>query len=281
MELAALALALVAAALHAAWNLLAKRASGGAGFVWSCAAAGAVLWAPLGLGALALGGRPEGAALGLMLGSGALHAGYFLLLQRGYGAGDLSLVYPIARGTGPLLAVPLAAVLLGERPGPAGVAGGAVIVASVLLLTSRPKPGEGRAIGFAVATGALIAAYTLWDALAVGRLDLSPVTYFWGAEVCRSTLLAPLALRRPQALRQVWRRERRVVLWVAVLSPLSYVLVLFALRLAPVSLVAPAREVGIVLGALLGRVVLGEPAGTRRLPAAVGVVVGVALLASS
>jgi drug/metabolite transporter (DMT)-like permease len=69
------------------------------------------------------------------------------------------------------------------------------------------------------------------------------------------------------------------VLWVAVLSPLSYVLVLFALRLAPVSLVAPAREVSIVIGALLGSIVLGEQAGGRRVPAAIGVVGGIALLA--
>jgi hypothetical protein len=94
--------------------------------------------------------------------------------------------------------------------------------------------------------------YTVWDAYAIGRLDLSPVSYFWGAELCRTALLAPLALPRSLALRRVWRDERRIVLWVAVLSPLSYVLVLFALRLAPVSLVAPAREVSIVIGVVGG-----------------------------
>jgi drug/metabolite transporter (DMT)-like permease len=238
-----------------------------------------VLWAPLGIGALAFSGGLDAAGCGLMLGSGGLHAGYFLLLQRGYAIGDLSLVYPLARGTGPLLAVPLAAATLGQRPGASDLAGGAVIVVAVLSLAGWPRAGEGKAIWFAVATGALIAAYTVWDAYAIGRLDLSPVSYFWGAELCRTALLAPFALPRSLALRRVWRDERRIVLWVAVLSPLSYVLVLFALRLAPVSLVAPAREVSIVIGALLGSVVLGEQAGGRRVPAAIGVVGGIALLA--
>jgi drug/metabolite transporter (DMT)-like permease len=123
--------------------------------------------------------------------------------------------------------------------------GGLDAVGCALMLGSGgSRAGEGRAIWFAVATGALIAAYTVWDAYAIGRLDLSPVSYFWGAELCRTALLAP-----------------------------------FALRLAPVSLVAPAREVSIVIGALLGSVVLAEQAGGRRVPAAIGVVGGVALLA--
>src|SRR5690348_18347001 len=100
-----------------------------------------------------------------MAGSGCLHSAYFTTLQRGYAAGALSVVYPLARGTGPALSVVLAIVILGERPGPLALVGAALIVAGVLSLAGggarRPR---GRAIGFAVATGATIAAYTIWDA---------------------------------------------------------------------------------------------------------------------
>ena len=283
MHAGALALVLVAAVAHATWNLLAKRvgADGGVAFVWAYGLASVVLWAPLALAALALGsGEIDLPALGFMVGSGALHAGYFVLLQRGYGEGDLSLVYPLARGTGPLLAVPLAAVALGERPSALDLAGGAVIVAAVLSLTGRPRVGARAAVGFAIATGVLIAGYTVWDAHAVGTLDLSAITYYWGGEVAQVALLAPAGMRRWSGVREAWRSSRPAVIGVAILSPLAYVLVLRALQLAPVSLVAPAREVSIVLGTLLGAVLLGEPAGGRRVAAAVAVVVGIGLLAA-
>lgn len=280
MNVAALALVLVAAAAHAGWNLLAKRAAGGVVFVWSYGAAGVVLWAPLGLGAPALGsGDIDAGACALMAGSGALHAVYFLLLQRGYATGDLSLVYPLARGTGPLLAVPLAVVALGQRPDVLDVAGGAVIVAAVLSLTGRPREAGREAVGFALATGALIAGYTVWDAHAVNTLELSVVTYFWGAQLSLALLLLPPVLRRRQELRTAWHDNRVAILGIAVLSPLAYMLVLWALRLASVSLVAPAREVSIVFGAVVGARILHEPAGKRRTIAAVGVVAGIALLA--
>jgi drug/metabolite transporter (DMT)-like permease len=249
-------------------------------FVWSYGAASVVLWAPLGLGALVMGsGRVGTAACALMAVSGALHGAYFVMLQRGYRTGDLSQVYPLARGTGPLLAVPLAAVALGQDPSALDLAGGAVIVGAVLSLAGWPSTGARAAVGYALATGTLIAAYTVWDAYAVNSLDLSVVTYYWGSELSRTLLLAPVALRQPGAVWAAWREERAAVLGVGLLSPLAYVLVLWALRLAPVSLVAPAREVSIVIGAALGARMLGEPAGTRRLIAAIAVVLGIALLA--
>jgi len=276
----ALALVLTAAGAHAGWNLIAKRAGGGVAFVWSYGTAGVVLWMPLGIAALVLGsGRLDAATCVLMVGSGILHGAYFVLLQRGYATGDLSVVYPLARGTGPLLAVPLAAVVLDERPSVLAVAGGAVIVAAILSLVGRPRAGARAAVGFALATGALIAVYTVWDAYAVDTIDVSVITYFWGVQLSSTLLLAPLALRRSDAVRAAWRNSRKAVLGVGLLGPLAYVLVLWALQLAPVSVVAPAREVSIVLGAALGAWLLGEPAGARRVAAAIAVVAGIALLA--
>jgi drug/metabolite transporter (DMT)-like permease len=280
VQFTAIVLVLAAAVAHARWNLLAKRAGGGVAFVWAYGAAGVVLWAPLGLAALALGsGHLDGSAVAFMAASGALHAGYFVLLQRGYASGDLSLVYPLARGTGPLLAVPLAAVALGQRPGAVDLAGGLLIIGAVVSLTGRPRAGARTAAGFALATGALIASYTVWDAHAVNTLDLSVVTYYWGAELARALLLGPAALRDARAIRGAWHGARGAVLGVGLLSPLAYVLVLWALKLAPVSVVAPGREVSIVIGAALGAQILGEPAGARRLTAAIAVVAGIALLA--
>jgi drug/metabolite transporter (DMT)-like permease len=102
--------------------------------------------------------------------------------------------------------------------------------------------------------------------------------YYWGSEVARALVVAPVALRDLGAVRASWPGERRAVLVVAVLSPLAYVLVLVALTLAPVSLVAPAREPSMVIGAVLGAGVLGEGHARRRALCAAAIVVGVALL---
>ncbi len=125
MTLFALVLVLGAAVFHATWNLLAKRVGGGgAVFVWLFGVFSVLIYAPLAL-VLILLQRPY---LGVeqfvfMLGSGALHLGYFVVLQRGYAVGDLSLVYPLARGTGPLVATVGAVILLGERPGVVALSG--------------------------------------------------------------------------------------------------------------------------------------------------------------
>src|SRR3954453_12649300 len=179
MSVGVLALVLAAAFAHAGWNFLAKGAEGGAQFVWLCAALGTLIWAPALAGALAV--HPGGfdwAAVGLMAGSGALHALYFTLLQRGYAEGDLSLVYPLARGTGPLLSGAAAIALLGERPSALALAGGLIIVAAVFSLVGRR--GSREAVVFAVLTGVAIAGYTLWDKHAVGPSELSPIIYNWG-----------------------------------------------------------------------------------------------------
>jgi drug/metabolite transporter (DMT)-like permease len=283
----ALVLVLVAAFAHAAWNLLAKTATGGAVFVWLTATTSALLLAPAAVFALVADGGAglDARGVAFMAGSGALHAGYFVLLQRGYRVGDLSLVYPLARGLGPLLATLAAVLLLGERPSALALAGGAVIVLAVLSLAGgarRPGgagPEAAEAVGYALATGVFIAGYTLWDKHAVGPLGLSPVVYFWGTIACNAALLTPVVLRRPAAARRTWRENRRAVVGVGVLSPLAYVLVLYALVSAPVSYVAPAREVSILIGAALGAQLLAEGDVRRRLACAGAIVLGVAALA--
>jgi drug/metabolite transporter (DMT)-like permease len=286
----ALALVLIAALAHAAWNVLAKTATGGAAFVWLFSAVAAVIWAPVAAVAIAVAPGAFGLeGLAFMAGSGALHAVYFVLLQRGYREGDLSLVYPLARGTGPLLSTLAAIVLFAERPSALALAGGAIIVAAVLSLAGAGARGRvgragaggerGRAIGFALATGVAIAAYTLWDKRAVGPLGLSPVVYYWGANLAETALLSAFVAHRRAEVARTWRAHRRQALGVAVLSPLAYILVLFALAHAPVSYVAPARELSILVGAVAGTTVLAEGHARRRLLAAAAIFAGIVALA--
>jgi drug/metabolite transporter (DMT)-like permease len=230
-------------------------------------------------------------AVGLLfvLGTAVLHTGYFLSLQKGYAVGDLSLVYPLARGTGPLLASAAAIAIFGERPGPVAVLGILLIGGGVFALawesagaTTGACPAERRArrlgVAYGVLAGAFIAGYTLWDKQAVSGLALSPVLYYWAALSVQALLLAPVALRRKDEVRAAWRTHRSEVLGVAVLSPLSYLLVLTALVFAPVSHVAPAREVGILIGTALGGGLLREGNAPRRLLAAGAIVTGIVAL---
>ena len=290
MTLLALGLVLGAGLLHATWNLLAKRASAeasGPAFVWLYSALSATIFAPPAAGVVWLGGARVG-AIGLLLvfGTGVLHLGYFLSLQEGYRVGDLSLVYPLARGTGPLLASGAAVVLFGERPGPIAVAGVLLIILGVLLLAWEPGDDRGSAkqrqlgVVFGVLTGAFIAAYTLWDKHAVSDLLLSPVFYYWGSLLVQTVILLPVAFRRKEEVRAAWRARRAEALGVAVLSPLAYILVLTALVFTPVSYVAPAREISILFGTLMGGGLLAEGGLGRRLVAASFMVLGVVALAA-
>jgi drug/metabolite transporter (DMT)-like permease len=280
---AALVLVLLAAGAHAGWNVLAKTASGGATFVWLFTVAAVVIYLPVLAVAVAIDPGPlDAAGIGFMVGSGALHALYFVALQRGYREGDLSLVYPLARGTGPLLSTLAAIAIFAERPSALALAGGAIIVAAVLSLALRGHArvgGARRAVGFALLTGVTIAAYTLWDKQAVGPHGLSPVVYYWGTTLAEALLLTPFVLHRGPELRRTWQAHRPQALGVAVLSPLAYILVLFALARAPVSYVAPARELSILVGAVLGTTVLSEGDTRRRVAAAAAICAGIAALA--
>jgi len=289
VTLFALGLVLVSGLLHAVWNLLAKRASGdasGPAFVWLYSALSTAIFAPLAAGVFIGGERLGAVGLLFVFGTGILHIGYFLALQKGYQVGDLSVVYPLARGTGPLLASGVAILLLGERAGPVAWAGILLIVFGVFLLAWEPRlggmrsPAEARlGVVFGLLTGAFIAAYTLWDKHAVGNLALSPVLYYWGSLLVQTLVLLPVALRRRGEIRAAWRARRPETLGVAVLSPVAYLLVLTALVFAPVSRVAPAREIGILIGTILGGGLLAEGGLGRRLLASVCMVLGIVALA--
>lgn len=281
-----LVLILVGALAHATWNLVVKRSAvSGPTFVWLTAVGAAIILIPIGI-VVALLEPPSWPALALAaFVSGILHVGYFLSLQAGYRAGDVGVVYPLARGTGPLLSVVFAIVLFGERPGALGLIGAAAVIAGVVIIGlggGRANWRSARAgVIWGLTIGVIIAAYTLWDAHAVTALAISPILLNAGTSTMEAVLMTPIAVRRWSAVRAVLRDHWRDVLAVAVLSPLSYILILFAMQLAPVSLVAPAREISVVFVALAGWLLFREPHPVARLGGAVVVVAGVALLAAS
>lgn len=285
MSLAALLLVLAAAVIHAGWNYLAKRAGGGAAFVWLFGMVSAAVYTPLALWLLA---SRDWTLTGLqalfMAGTAVIHAAYFLLLQRGYRAGDLSLVYPVARGTGPLLATLAAIALFSERPTWLALAGAACVIGGIffIALTRRDAQRATRhpeAVGFGLVTGVTIAGYTLWDKHAVAVLLIPPLLLDWASNLGRTLLVSPYALHHWARVRAVWGTRRLEVIAVGVLCPLSYILVLTAMVFTPVSYVAPAREVSIVIGTLLGSHLLSEPDAARRLAGAAAIVLGVVALA--
>jgi len=275
-----------AAVLHTTWNLCAKRAGGGLPFVWLvgaviCACYVPVLsvywttWHPV---------LPSG-AIPWILGSGVIKTSYSLFLQRGYRTGDFSLIYPLARGTGPLLSTLAAIAFLGERPSPLAIAGGLVIIVAIFFLTGgsqllhESRAHLRNAVNYGVMSGVLIATYTIWDRHGVAKLGVPPLLYDAGTAFTQLALLTPFAFRRRAEVAAEWRDKRRWAIAVALLSPVAYVLVLTALAIAPVSYVAPAREVSIVIGAFVGARLLKEADGRRRIWAAVAMAAGVIALA--
>jgi drug/metabolite transporter (DMT)-like permease len=308
----ALLLVVIAAFAHATWNLASKRASStGLPFILLGAVASTVLWLPVAGVDLAINGAD---LRWMLLGSGVsavIHVVYMWVLQRGYAHGDISVVYPMARGTGPLLSVVFAILLFHEHPSALALGGAAVVVAGIVgigLSTGAGKrPGThgaastndaadatnaatgiarthrmlGPGILYGLLTGVTIAVYTLWDAFTVNDLGVSPVAFMVGCSLGEVVLLAPALIGRRAEVAAVWRQYRRQVVIVGVLSPLSYILVLSAIQLAPVSLVAPARELSVVLVSLAGWLILREPRPAQRMAGAVVVLGGVAMLALS
>lgn len=283
MSLLALSLVLIAAFTHASWNLLAKRAGGGVTFVWMAAVAGAAIFLPL---CLLLDVFSQVTwnltTVAVLLGSGLLQLLYFVTLQRGYQVGDLSLIYPLARGTGPFFATLAAVAFLGERPSPLALAGALMIVGGVFAMTfTAPASGLNRraAILFGLATGLCIACYTLWDKVAVSTLLIPPLLLDTSTVVMRALVLLPVGLRHQATARALWRDHKWAVIGVGFLSELAYVLVLTAMRTTPVSYIAPAREISILIGTVMGARLLAEGHLRPRLVAASAIVVGVVALA--
>lgn len=287
----ALALVLTAAVFHALWNLAAKAKKGDSFvFIWWYVLVSTLVTVPVGIWVLV----SQHIRLGWSLlwapaVSAAIHLGYNLFLQTGYDRAPLSVVYPTARGTGPVLTMLVAVLVLGERPGWLAALGALVIVGGIVVTASRPRarasiteePRSSLAAGlvWGLGTGVFIAGYTLWDDNSGASLALAPIPYF-AMSSCLQLVIASAQLTRSRRGRvgQSLRENLRPILIIGVLSPAAYILVLIAMQTQPVSLVAPLRETSIVIGSLLAWLVFGESHPRRRLLGAAVVLCGVALI---
>jgi drug/metabolite transporter (DMT)-like permease len=285
----ALALVITAALLHALWNVVAKHAGGGAHLQMLSALGVVVLWAPV---AAWFGWRTvldwDALRWGLVLASAVVHLVYFRCLLRGYRESDLTVVYPVARGSGPLITCIAAVFVLGERPSAASVLGVLAVCIGIVLIAGGPKLWRRGSkdshrvrlgIAWGAATGALIAAYTVIDGYAVKVALMSPILLDYFGNLLRVPFLLPQALRDRPGLVAAARAQWRHALVIAALGPLGYVLVLYAMTMAPLSHVAPARELSMLFVALLGGRLLGEGDPGWRLAGAACMATGVVCLA--
>ncbi len=287
MTLYVLALILTAAILHAWWNLLAKRAKGKTAFIWLMYVASNIIYLPAVIYEFKTGEKIYSQPLlWFALRSAILHLGYFSILQKGYRNADLSVVYPLARGAGPLFSSAAAILFLHERLKLTSTLGLFLIIAGVLIITglSFSKKNNKKimtGIFYGVSTGFFIALYTLNDTLAVKNYAVSPLTLTLATNFFGAILLIPLITREKSELKREIREHKWIFVGIAILSPAAYILVLVALKHAPLTVVAPAREVSILLGVFMGSRVLKEEDGRRRLVASLLILGGIISLSLS
>ncbi len=290
MTTSALLLVIAAAMAHATWNLLNKRAAHvGPAFVFAYGLCSTLIYLPWVLWILIVDQPVWSVPVVLcILLSGVLHLIYSLCLQRGYQLADLSVVYPVARGTGPLLATIGALLFMGEPANARSIGGMLCVVAGVMLIATQGRiarllqPAALAGVRWGAIVGGLIATYTLVDAYGVKTLAIAPVLFDWATCATKTVIMLPHVARTPLQARRAMQGNWGVAWAIGLLSPLGYILVLYALRDgAPVSLVAPAREMSMLLVTLAGLYLLREPVGWGRLLGCCAIGVGVVLLAGS
>lgn len=321
MSTLSVSLILLAAVVHAVWNILAKGIRGnGTLFVWWYGLVSSVVLIPVSLlepGAWQSWGWP---LVGAAVVSGLLHTVYGTALQTGYDRAPLGVVYAVARGTGPMITMLVAVLFLGEQLSLTAAAGAVAVLVGVAVVatfgtptstrdddagppnssasgTPSPEgPGEPAPEGDSAATptrgsaltgvlwgaavGACIAGYTLLDDHSMAALDLPPVLYFALTSVVLVLTLTPTAWRQRQEMAHSWAVDRNRIVAVGLLSPLAYILVLFAMQSTPVALVAPLRESSIVVGSLLAWWIYKENRLVPRLIGCAAVLTGIALISA-
>ena len=292
MSAAALALVLTAALVHATWNYFLKKANATRPFWWLVYIITAVITVPARFiyDPQALSNITPIGWRGIAL-SAPIHVIYGQVLQIGYKKSDYSIVYPTARGTGPLITVLCAVLILGDRPSFWGWIGIVLILASIVLLAMPHKQDKQTqdlriraGIFWGFLTGCFIAGYSFCDAWAVQQeTGLTPLSFYFPSIAVRAIVFAPFIMMHAN-----WKAESKEILTtprlqkalavVTVGSPLAYILVLYAMTIAPLAYVAPSREVGMMIGVVLGGLLLRERLSVTRLAGVIGMTLGVILV---
>lgn len=274
MSAEVLLLVLLGAALHASWNALVKSGADKLLDTARLVAGGALVSLP----ALLVLPLPAAASWPFLAASAVIHLAYFALVAEAYRAGDMSLAYPLMRGTPPLIVALLSGVVLGEHLSPAGWLGILLISGGVLALAlKRGGKASPAAVGFALMNALVIAAYTLVDGLGA-RLSGHAVAYtLWVFALSAALFLPYVAWRRPGRVFGHLRAQPGVMAGAGVCTVGSYALALWAMTQAPIALVAALRETSILFAVLIGWLIFGERMTREKAAAALIIVAGVML----
>ncbi|MEE4261833.1 MAG: EamA family transporter [Desulfobacteraceae bacterium] len=285
----ALGIVLVAALCHAIWNYLAKRSRNKLAFIWWFLIIAAVAYFPMFLYFWPQVTVTPGGWV-CIVATGVLHALYFWFMGGAYERGELSLVYPLSRGSGPLFVPILAIFFLQEQLSLTGVLGIVLVVVGIYIIhlnsfgiDSMLEPlraMRGSASIWAFCTGGAIAGYSLVDKVGVGLVY--PPVYIYLMFVISLLLLSPYVLiKRIQTLKLEWQVNRGPILIDGFLVLFTYLMILFAFRLSKVSYVVAAREVSIVFSTVFGILWLKEEHAQQKFVGALSIAIGVVLIGLS
>jgi len=287
MELRVVLMLLAGAVVSCAWNLLSKRSVDKQAFLWLCLAVLSVgFFVPFVLVFTSF----SRTGWMIALASGVVEAVYFLLLGSAYQYGDLSLVYPLARGSAPVFVTVIARVVLGERVSVSGLLGIVAVVAGIYALHLRSFDRQNllapllslreKSSRLALLTGVTISVYMLIDK--VGVQYVPPIQYAYLIFLIPTILLAPYMLSaKRKALVREWQANKLIALLAAVMFVISYSTVLIAMTTSKVSYVSSVRETSVVFAALAGTFILREPFGEKKIMGSLLIFFGIALIGLS
>lgn len=283
MPLQTLALLILAGILHASYNALYKKSIDKRAFAWWFILVASVIYLPV-LISTSLRFPREGWLC--IFASGVAEAAYYIATSEAYERGDLSVVYPLARGVAPLFVTLWAILFLGERPKSVGLAGILLVVLGIYLLNIRScahllgplRSLKGNSSRVALLASLCISIYSVLDKVGIGYVP--PLIYVYLVLIVALAILTPYILlsgRRAEIIVE-WRANKASILVAGILVLFTYLLVLTAMRMTYVSYVASVREVSIVFSALLGYFLLKEQYGAVRIFASILILIGVSLI---
>ena len=276
LDPAIVALVLLAALMHAGWNAVVKMGNDRLLALMLVKAPTTARVAA----ATRIVGPPAPASWPYLLASTGISIGYFYFLVRAYHAGDLSVAYPVARGSAPIATLILSFLIAGEQPSFASAAGVLIVSAGIVALGWQPGAvkGHGATVLWAMAVGLTIAGYTISDGIGA-RASANPIGYAAVLNILTGILIAATAFAARRgaaldALKHGWRKG----LAGGMLMFGGYAIIIYALTLAPMASVAALRETGVIFAAIIGTIVLRESYGARRIVASALVAAGIVVL---
>jgi len=276
----AIVLVILSGFIHSIWNLYAKKSLNKSVFLWFCQWIAIIIFLPFVLLEIRTIDSVPTTGWLLIIASMILHGVYVLLLAKTYTIGDLSQVYPIMRGTSPLIVPIIGVLVLSESLKLIGWIGIITIVLGIFLVgdtkTNGIRNSSNRAIILALLVGLMITSYTVVDKV---TLQYIPAFTLNGATNIGNLLALTYLTIRSRAIKLEWRMNRRTIILGGVLAPGGYILFLKALEIMPVSQLAPMREIGTVFGTLMGIFILQEPQGRNRIIASILITMGIIMLA--